>query len=92
MVKILLLQQWYNLSDTQVERESRDRTSFLNFLRYPDKLPDRNIIWYFCERLSKTGKVRLVFNVIKEQIMAKRIRLMRGTMQDASFIESDKGE
>ena len=32
MVKILLLQQWYNLSDPQVEREIPDRISFMNFL------------------------------------------------------------
>ena len=47
MVKILLLQQWYNLSDPQIEREIRDRISFLNFLGYPEKLPDRNTIWHF---------------------------------------------
>ena len=92
MVKILLLQQWYNLSDPQVEREIRDRISFMNFLGYPEKLPDRNTIWYFRERLSKTGKDRLVFNEIRDQIMAKRIHIKKGTMQDASFIEADKGE
>ncbi|MDS0257005.1 IS5 family transposase [Thermoplasmatales archaeon AK] len=93
MVKILLLQQkWYNLSDPQVEREIRDRISFMNFLGYPEKLPDRNTIWHFRERLSKTGKDRLVFNEIREQIMAKRIRIKKGTMQDASFIESNHGE
>ena len=92
MVKILLLQQWYNLSDPQIEREIRDRISFMNFLGYPDKLPDRNTIWYFRERLSKTGKDRLVFNEIRDQIMAKRIRIRKGTMQDASFIEADRGE
>jgi IS5 family transposase len=92
MVKILLLQQWYNLSDPQIEREIRDRISFMNFLGYPDKLPDRNTIWYFRERLSKTGKDRLVFNEIRDQIMAKRIRIKKGTMQDASFIEADRGE
>jgi IS5 family transposase len=92
MVKILLLQQWYNLSDPQLEREIRDRISFMNFLGYPDKLPDRNTIWYFRERLSKTGKDRLVFNEIRDQIMAKRIRIKKGNMQDASFIEEDKGE
>ena len=59
MMKILLLQQWYNLSDPQVELEIRDRISFLNFLGYPEKLPDRNTIWYFRERLSKTGKDRV---------------------------------
>ena len=92
MVKILLLQQWYNLSDPQTEREIRDRISFMNFLGYPEKLPDRNTIWYFRERLSKTGKDRLVFNEIRDQIMAKRIRIKKGTMQDASFIEADRGE
>ena len=92
MVKILLLQQWYNLSDPQVEREIRDRISFMKFLGFPEKLPDRNTIWYFRERLSKTGKDRLVFNEIRDQIMANRIRVKKGTMQDASFIESDRGE
>ena len=92
MVKILLLQQWYNLSDPQIEREIRDRISFMNFLGYPEELPDRNTIWYFRERLSKTGKDRLVFNEIRDQIMAKRIRIKKGNMQDASFIEADKGE
>ena len=92
MVKILLLQQWYNLSDPQIKREIRERISFINFLGYPEKLPDRNNIWYFRERLWKTGKDRLVFNEIKKQIMAKRIRIKKDTMHDASFIESDRGE
>ena len=80
MVKILLLQQWYNLSDPQIEREIRDRISFMNFLDYPEKLPDRNTIWYFRARLSKTGKDRLVFNEIRDQIMARHIRIKPGTM------------
>jgi IS5 family transposase len=92
MVKTLLLQQWYNLSDPMLEKEIRDWISFLNFLGCPEKLPDRNTIWYFRERLSKTGKDRLVFNEIRDRIMAKRIRINKGTMQDVSFIEADKGE
>lgn len=83
MVKILLLQQWYNLSDPQVEREIRDRISFLNFLGYPENLTDLNTIWYFRERLSKTGKDRLVFNEIRDRSMEKHIRIKKGTMQDA---------
>ena len=90
-MKFLLLQQWYNLSDPQVEREINDRVSFMKFLGFSEKLPDRNTIWYFRERLSKTGKDRLVFNEIRDQIMSKRIRIKKGDMQDASFIESDKG-
>ena len=91
MVEILLLQQWYNLTDPQIERKIGDRISFLNFLGYPEKLPDRNTMWYFREKLSKTGKDRLVFNEIRDQIMEKHIRIKKGTMQEASFIESDKG-
>ena len=64
MVKILLLRQWYNLSDPKVERGICNRISLINFLGYPDKLRDRNTIWYFLERLSKTGKSRLLFNEI----------------------------
>jgi len=48
----------------------------MNFLGYPEKLPDRNTIWYFRERLSKTGNDSMVFNAIRE-IMAKRIRNMK---------------
>ncbi len=77
IVKILLLQQCYSLSDPQVERDIRDRISFMNFFGFPEKLPDRNTIWYFRERLSKTGKDRLVFNAIKEQSMSKRIRIKK---------------
>ena len=81
MMKIMLLRQWHNLSDPQVGREIRDRISLLDFLGYPDRLPDRNTIWYFRERLSKTDKDRLVFNEIRDQITAERIRIREGTMQ-----------
>ncbi len=37
MMKIPLLQQWYNLLDPQIEREIHDRISFLNYLAYPKK-------------------------------------------------------
>ena len=42
--------------------------------------------------MSKTGKDPLVFNEIRDQIMAKRIRIKKGTTQGASFIEADRGE
>ena len=78
MVTILLLKQWYNLSGPQKEREMRDRISFLNFLTYPEKLPDQNTIWYFRERLPKTEKDRLVFNEIRDLIMEKHITVKKG--------------
>ena len=55
MFKILILQQWYGLSDLEVERQIADRLSFMEFLGYPDPFPDSRTIWLFRERMAKTG-------------------------------------
>ena len=55
MVKVLFLQSIYSISDEQIEKEIHDRISLMNFLDYPDRLPDSTIIWMFRERLSTTG-------------------------------------
>ncbi|WP_393972052.1 transposase [Oxyplasma meridianum] len=88
---ILLLKQWYNPSNPQVEREIRNCISFLNFIGYHDSLLDRITIWYFMERISKTGEGFHIFNEIRDQFMAKKIRVKKGRMQDASFILADIG-
>jgi len=55
MFKILMLQQWYGLSNLEVERQIADRLSFMEFLSYPDPFPDSRTIWLFRERMAKTG-------------------------------------
>ncbi len=91
MVKILFLQSAYNLVDEQAEKEIRDRISFMNFLDYPDQLPDARTIWYFRERLSKTGRDRVIWNELQRHIELKGIRVKKGSAQDATFITSDPG-
>ena len=91
MVKVLYLQSLYNLVDEQAEKEIHDRISFMNFLDYPDLLPDAKTIWYFRERLSKTGRDRIIWNELQRQLEAKGIKVKRGSMQDATFITSDPG-
>ena len=39
MVKMLVLQGWYGLSDYEAERQATDRISFQHFLGYPGKGP-----------------------------------------------------
>ena len=56
MVKLLVLQQWYGLSDLKLERQAVDRLSFMNFLGFPEDIPDFTTVWHFGERLAKTGK------------------------------------
>jgi IS5 family transposase len=46
LIKLLILQQWYGLSDYELERQALDRVSFLNFLGRPESIPDRSTIWF----------------------------------------------
>lgn len=54
MLKILILQKYYGLSDKLTEYEINDRFSFLNFLKLElgDEVPDARTIWDFKERIE----------------------------------------
>jgi IS5 family transposase len=91
MFKILVLQQWFGLSDLGVERQMTDRISFMSFLGYPDLFPDSRTIWLFKERMAETGKDKLVWAELQRQLDAMGLRVKRGTIQDATFIETDPG-
>jgi IS5 family transposase len=91
MFKILILQQWYGLSDLAVERQMADRISFMAFLGFPSPFPDSRTIWLFKERMAKTGKDKLVWAELQRQLDARGLQVKRGTIQDATFIEADPG-
>ena len=91
MVKVLFLQGMYNMVDEQAEKEIRDRISFMNFLDYHDHLPDAKTIWCFRERLSKTGRDRIIWNELQRQLELKGIRVKKGSAQDPTFIRADPG-
>jgi IS5 family transposase len=91
MVKLLVLQQWYGLSDPELERQVDDRLSFQRFLGYPEKAPDYSTVWQFRERLAETGKERLVWAELQRQLDEKGFKVKKGVVQDASFITSDPG-
>ena len=91
MFKILILQQWYGLSDLAVERQMADRISFMAFLGFPSPFPDSRTIWLFKERMAKTGKDKMVWSELQRQLDAKGLQVKRGTIQDATFIEADPG-
>jgi len=86
MIKLLVLQHWYGLSDLQFEREAYDRLSFRHFLGYPTKIPDHSTIWLFRERLIATGKENVIWEELQRQIDQKGLTIRRGVIQDASFI------
>jgi IS5 family transposase len=91
MIKLLVAQQWYGLSDEETEREAVDRLSFRHFLGYPDVVPDSTTIWLFRDRLAKTGKDRLIWAELQRQLDEKGLKVRKGVAQDASFITADPG-
>jgi IS5 family transposase len=91
MFKILILQQWYGLSDLEVERQMADRISFMAFLGFPDIFPDSRTIWLFKERIGKTEKDKIVWSELQRQLDSMGLQVRRGTIQDATFIEADQG-
>ena len=91
MMKMLVLQQWYGLSDPELERQATDRISFRRFLGYPDRVPDSTTMWLFRERLADTGRDKAVWEELQRQLDEKGLSVKKGVVQDASFITSDPG-
>lgn len=91
MVKMLVLQQWYGLSDPELERQVADRISFRMFLDTTEVVPDFSTVWLFRERLIKSGMDKALWEELQKQIDEKKLDDFKGTIQDASFITSDPG-
>lgn len=91
MVKLLVLQSWYGLSDPELERQATDRISFRRFLGYPDVIPDSTTVWLFRERLAETGRDRTIWEELQRQLDEKGLKVRKGVVQDASFITADPG-
>jgi IS5 family transposase len=91
MFKSLFIQQLYNLSDEQLERELADRISFRVFLGTTETVPDSTTIWKFRERLAETGADKDAWAEMQRQLEAMKLKVKKGIMQDATFITSDPG-
>lgn len=87
LFKILILQRYYGLGDSQVEYQILDRTSFKTFLGLAtgDKVPDEKTVWSFRERITKTGLVEELFGQFISFLEEKELILNEGQMIDASF-------
>jgi IS5 family transposase len=87
MFKILLLQRYYGLGDTQTEYQILDRISFKNFLCLAsgDKIPDEKTVWAFRENATNTGVIEELFAQFKTYLDSKGLIFNEGQLVDASF-------
>lgn len=90
LLKALLLQQWYALSDPGLEDALADRLSFRRFvgLALDDAAPDHSTISRFRSLLLGEGLTERVFGEVTRQIDRRGLILRRGTMIDATLVEA----
>jgi len=88
MVRVLVVQQMFNLSDEQMEYQLLDRLSFQRFvgLRQSSQIPDRTTIWTFKERLIKAEASGIIFEAVNQQLASQGYVARGGQMIDASIV------
>ena len=90
MVKVLLLEQWYNLSDPQMEEALGDRISFRRFvgLGLQDDTPDHSTISRFRGILTEKRLVERLMKELSRQLEERGMVVKGGTLMDATLVES----
>lgn len=90
MFKALLLQSLYGLSDAELEDALIDRLSFRRFvgLSLEEAVPDHTTLCRFRNRLVEAGLLERLFAELDRQLDKAGVILKRGTMLDATLIET----
>jgi IS5 family transposase len=93
MVKCLLVQKWFGLSDPGLEEMLRDRLSFRRFvgLSLDDDTPDETTFVRFRDRLERHGLQSALFDAVRKLLEDRGVLLNRGTLVDASVQHASKG-
>jgi transposase, IS5 family len=91
LLKCLLLQQWYRLSDPGLEEALSDRLSFRRFvgLALADPVPDHSTLSRFRSELVRRGLSERLLAELNRQLDAKGLIVKAGTLIDASLVEAD---
>jgi IS5 family transposase len=92
MLRVMLIQQLFNLSDEQMEFQLLDRLSFQRFvgLRASSQIPDRTTVWTFKERLIHAGASESIFEAVNKQLSKHGYIARDGQMIDASIVQAPK--
>jgi IS5 family transposase len=90
MIKMILLQRLYGLSDPAMESEAQDRLSFRQFLGLTasDPVPDETTLVVFRKRLRSCNRLEALQQAINSQLTRRGLMVREGsiTVIDASLI------
>lgn len=91
LLKCLLLQQWYGLSDAELEEAVSDRLSFRKFAELPldEEVPDHTTYCRFRQELVKHRVGEKVFTEMNRQLEKRGLILKKGTLVDATLVQAD---
>ena len=89
LLKLLVLQRLYQISDASAEYQVLDRLSFQRFvgLGLADQAPDQNTLRTFREALVAQGVEKEFFAVFTAQLAEKGLLPKSGCIVDATFVE-----
>ena len=91
LMKCLLLQQWYRLSDPGLEEALSDRLSFRRFvgLALADPVPDHSTLSRFRAELVRRRLNERLLAELNRQLDQRGLIVKQGTLIDASLVEAD---
>lgn len=92
IVKCLILQSLYNISDDSCEYQINDRLSFKRFLGLgtSKKAPDAKTLWHWRERIKHLGLDEVIFSWFSGQLDMAGYKAEKGQIIDASFVPTHK--
>ena len=88
MIRLLVLQQLYNLSDEALEYQLLDRSSFQRFagLEHSGRVPDAKTLWVWRERLKKQDLIGDISEAVGRQLSSAGFIARGGQIIDASIV------
>lgn len=92
LLRIMILQHLYGLSDPQAEEQIKDRLSFLKFIQLDthEAVPDETTICRFRQRLIECELHEKLLEMLNEQLEARGYILKRTTLVDATIVQSSR--
>ena len=92
LLRIMILQHLYGLSDPQVEEQVQDRLSFQKFVQLDthEAVPDETTICRFRQRLIECRLHEQLLELLNQQLEARGYIVKRTTLVDATLVQSSR--
>ncbi|MGI8964874.1 MAG: IS5 family transposase [Limisphaerales bacterium] len=92
LLRVMILQHLYGLSDPQAEEQLKDRLSFQKFAQLDahETVPDETTICRFRQRLIDCGLHEQLLALLNAQLEARGYIVKRTTLVDATLVESSR--